>query len=45
MENPIKVVKIDGISYPILGGGVFDHNLPHQPCSVCKYAICARCGD
>ena len=39
MENPIKVVKIDGISYPLLGGGFMDISLPHVGCDICKYAV------
>ena len=45
MENPIKVVKIDGISYPLLGGGFMDISLPHIGCDICKYAVCAKCVD
>ena len=45
MENSIKVCTIDGISYPLLGDGFFDRSLPHMPCGICKYAICAHCGD
>ena len=33
MENPIKVVKIDGISFPIIGDDFIDRSLPHVGCS------------
>jgi hypothetical protein len=45
MENPIKVCTIDGISYPLLGGGFMDISLPHVGCDICKYAVCAKCVD
>ena len=45
MENPIKVVKIDGISFPLIGDGFIDMSLPHVGCSICKYAVCAKCVD
>ena len=43
MENPIKVCKIDGISYPIIHDAFIDVSLPHVGCCMCKYAVCAKC--
>ena len=43
MENPIKVCKIDGISYPKIHDDFFDISLPHVGCCMCKYAVCAKC--
>ena len=45
MENPIKVCKIDGISYPIIHDAFIDVSLPHVGCCMCKYAVCAKCVD
>ena len=46
MENPIKVVKIDGISFPLISDdGFINMSLPHVECSICKYAVCAKCVD
>ena len=45
MENPIKVVKIDGISFPIIGDDFIDMSLPHIGCDICKYAVCVKCVD
>ena len=45
MENPIKVCKIDGISFPLIGGDFIDMSLPHVGCDICKYAVCAKCVD
>lgn len=45
MQNPIKVVVIDGISYPIIHDEFFNARLPHVACSRCKYAVCAICCD
>ena len=45
MQNPIKVAKIDGISFPLIGDGFIDMSLPHVGCSICKYAVCAKCVD
>ena len=36
MENPIKVVKIDGF---------INMSLSHVECCICKYAVCAKCVD
>ena len=42
----VKTCKINGLYYPLLGDGSFiDRSLPHVPCGICKYAICAHCGD
>ena len=45
MENPIQVCTIDGISFPLIGDGFIDMSLPHVGCSICKYAVCAKCVD
>ena len=45
MENPIKVCKIYGISYPIIHDDFIDISLPHVGCCMCKYAVCAKCVD
>ena len=45
MQNPIKVCKIDGISFPLIGDGFIDMSLPHVGCDICKYAVCAKCTD
>ena len=45
MEGLFKVVKINGIYYPIIHDDFFDVSLPLQQCEVCSKTLCAKCLD
>ena len=45
MEGLYKVVKINGIYYPIIHNDFFDISLPLQQCEVCSNTLCAKCLD
>ncbi len=45
MDGFMKVVKIDGVYFPIIHDEFFDITLPLQHCEICSQTLCAKCLD
>ena len=43
MDGFMKIVKIDGVYFPIIHDEFFDISSPLQHCEICSKTLCAKC--